>query len=243
MLNLLDSLSPTATFFSFGFITLQTNPIYQFFSLGSSSTFFAVFLFLMIPMGLLLHSLRLPWPICFLWSYFVILPARGLLFLPFRLNSFYFAIFFPHIFSYCWVSSAIGLFCQKWASTISNSNSILSSQTLSSLMAQTQALSLLSWLKTHGQTPLLKTQRPIAETHAYYLSLSLSLSLFLSWALSLLSWSIHLMAEDLWLNPMVEDPETQTQDRLKEIRYEIDEDWLVFWYFWFCVLIWLWFGF
>ena len=38
-------------------------------------------------------------------------------------------------------------------------------------------------------------------------------------------------------------------------RYEIDEDWLVFWcillmrigfgfwYFWFCVLIWLWFGF
>ena len=127
-------------------------------------------------MSLLLHFLGLPWPICFLWSYFVILPARGLLFLPVRLNSFYFAIFFPHIFSYCWVSSAIGLFCQKWASTISNSNSILSSQTLSSLMAQTQALSLLSWLKTHGQTPLLKTQRPIVETHAYYLSLSLSLS-------------------------------------------------------------------
>ena len=34
---------------------------------------FAFFLFLMISMSLLLHSLELPWPVCFLWSQFVIL--------------------------------------------------------------------------------------------------------------------------------------------------------------------------
>ena len=38
---------------------------------------FAFFLFLMIPIGFLLHSLGLPWPVCFLWSHFVILWARG----------------------------------------------------------------------------------------------------------------------------------------------------------------------
>ena len=66
LLNHLGSPSPIATFFFFGFIGLQTNSIYQFFSLGSSGMFFAFFLFLMIPMSLLLHSLGLPWPICFL---------------------------------------------------------------------------------------------------------------------------------------------------------------------------------
>ena len=101
----------------------------------------------------------------------------------------------------------------------------------------------ISWLKTHGQIPLLKTQRPMAKTHAYHLILSLSLSSLISIPSFLSSLMADLMAEDPRLNPMVEDPKTQTHDRLEEIISEIDEDWLVFWYFWFCVLIWLWFGF
>ena len=105
----LGSPDPIATSFSFGFIGLQTNPIFQFFSLGSSAPFFAFFLFLMIPMGLLLHSLELPWPVCFLWSHFVILWACGPLFLTFRLNGLYFAIFFLHSFFIL-----LGFFCH-WA--------------------------------------------------------------------------------------------------------------------------------
>ena len=40
LLNSLGSLGPIAISFSFVFIGLQTNPIYQFFSLGSSGPFF-----------------------------------------------------------------------------------------------------------------------------------------------------------------------------------------------------------
>ena len=75
---------------------------------------FCFLLFLMIPMGLLLHSLGFSWPVCFLWSHFVILWARGSLFLLFGLNGFFtLLLFFLHPFLYCWAFSVIGPFCQN----------------------------------------------------------------------------------------------------------------------------------
>ena len=114
LLNSLGFLGPIATSFSFGFIGLQTNSIYQFLYLVSSGfVLFVFFLFLMIPMCLLLHSLGLPWPVCFLWSYVVILWVRGPLFLPFGLTDFILLFYFLTLFSYCWASSVIGTFCQN----------------------------------------------------------------------------------------------------------------------------------
>ena len=106
--------SPITTSFTFGFIGLLNQadlliPLFRLLRLV-----FAFFLFLMIPMGLLLHSLRFSWPVCFLWSHFVILWARGPLFLLFGLNGFFtLLLFFLHPFLYCWAFSVIGPFCQN----------------------------------------------------------------------------------------------------------------------------------
>ena len=58
-------------------------------------------------------------PFAFFRTFFTILQACGPLFLPFWSSGLYFAIFFFLSLSYCWASSAIGSFCQKWASTVS----------------------------------------------------------------------------------------------------------------------------
>ena len=82
--------------------------------LGPLRPLFAFFLLLMIPKSLLLHSLGLPWHVYLLWSHFVILWARGPLFMPFGFQwvlLYYF--FFLHPFLYCWASFVIEPFCYK----------------------------------------------------------------------------------------------------------------------------------
>ena len=93
----------------------QSHLLISFF--GLLQPLFTFFLFLTILMGLLLHHLGLPWPVCSLWEplyYFVglwtIIPAIlaqwSLLYL-----------FLSPPFSYCWASFTIKPVCQKWAST------------------------------------------------------------------------------------------------------------------------------
>ena len=118
------------------------------------------------------------------------------------------------------------------------------------------SLSLLSWpihLIAEDPWPYLMVEDP--KTHGRNPCLS-SHSLSLSSLISHLKPGLSLFSHGqsiLWLNPMaetqrpmVEGPKTHGQnliislfgkDRLEEIRSEINEDWLVFWYFWFCVLI------
>ena len=88
-------------------------------------------------------------------------------------------------------------------------------------MAQTRALSLSPLMADPSHS-----WRPMAVPHGWrpkdpwpkpmpIISFSFSLFSHLSsqtWALSLLSWPIHLMVEDPWLNPIVEDPETHDQN-------------------------------
>ena len=104
LLNSLGSPSPIATSFSFGIIGLQTNLIYQFFSLGSSDPFFAFFLFLMILMGLLHHSgvslaclLSLE-PLCYFVGSWTIIPAIQVQW--FLLYYFFSSPFFFHIIGF-----------------------------------------------------------------------------------------------------------------------------------------------
>ena len=72
LLNLLGFRGPITT--SFLWVYWPSNQSYlpiSFF--GLLRPLFAFFLFLMIPIGLLLHSLGLPWLVCFLQGYFTIL--------------------------------------------------------------------------------------------------------------------------------------------------------------------------
>ena len=117
LLNLLGFPDPIKTSFAFGFISLRTNPIYQFLSLGFSGPLFAFFLFLMILMGLLLHSLELPRPVCFLWGHLLFCGLVNYYFCHSGLMVFTLLLSFSTLLIllsfFCH-----GIFCQKWASTI-----------------------------------------------------------------------------------------------------------------------------
>ena len=94
--------------------TLFTSPSYRILR-----TIFACFLFLIMPIGLLLLSLGSLWPACFIWGPFTILQAHGPLFLPFGLNGFPLTLLILLLYSlpYCWASSYYWASLLKWAST------------------------------------------------------------------------------------------------------------------------------
>ena len=109
----------------FGFIGIWINPIYYFLTLGSSSPFLLSFLFLMIPMGLLLHPLGLPRPVLLSLRPLIILWACEPSFLLFWPNGPYFTIFFLHLYHIVGLLLPLGPFVKNELQHIHFTNMLL----------------------------------------------------------------------------------------------------------------------